>query len=77
MIFGSNVKQRPVMSRIDGDKCVYAHAVYARTAPTDVGPPLRSFLTCDPADFMVSEVASDPGHMCSQTVTQQMDPFPG
>lgn len=34
-------------------------------------------LTCDPADFMISEVAGDPGHMCSQTVTQQVDPFPG
>lgn len=34
-------------------------------------------LTCDPADFMVSEVAGDPGHMCSQAVTQQVDPFPG
>lgn len=43
----------------------------------DLHSTLLHVLTCYPADFMVGEVASDPGRMRSQTVTQQMDPFPG
>lgn len=44
------------------------------TAPAAL---LRFALTCDPADFVVSELSGDPGHMRPQTVTQQMDPLPG
>lgn len=47
-----------------------------RLQPTQMPTSVHA-LTCDPADFMVREVAGDPGHMCSQTVAQQVDPFPG
>lgn len=46
-----------------------------RLTPAPIG--WLHLLTCDPADFIVCEAASDPSHMCSQAVTQQMDPFPG
>lgn len=34
-------------------------------------------VTCDPADLMVGEISSNAGHMCSQTVSQKMNPLPG